>query len=1293
MRTKNNPYKLCTSDKRPIRRMSPKKSPKRTGTPKVMKIDNVKTESHSPLAASSTSVDDAQLYACYQCDNVYVGCEPLIQHQKDAHKNGPIFLLPQRVVEVMGTKDVETIVDAFGDRLNILDDGTGCHGRVMLSVDVSGDDEWVTVNESLSDGTVAEDTPMKVTRTGSGNIRRTRKSKKMPDKRERSTSGKAVLRKSGGKMEDWKSSPENVGHVEDGSSVSPHSQARAGDSLRRSKAGSKTVRVKPSRKQHILKVKLKLTKSSRQKKAGSPRAARLPENLKKYVCWGCGVSYDEQYDLAQHKPMCRSRTQPSVVQDATPEAKHSLPVIGTITEMPARLAVSAGSRRRSLPGLSCQHCGEWYMNRIQLHRHKSLCKREGAGEPRFKCSGCSQAFALRYDQCMHVLNHCPSVLDDITGPNSFVLRKLRNIQEQTERERMHSQSSTACNDSQVSSANKLFCYDCASHVSVKHFREHKLECYAKTRIMLTCLDCCKHFATRLEMNEHKRTKHVNAGSRGVTLCACGVVFKTNSDFLKHLKDNPSHCLSHNVGPAKASDCMSRSNGIQDILDAAEGIVSSKKDTDTSKVAAKSAQADVASFVTSVPSEKGKVCRVQVHTSAEGNAITNVTVQFQGQEPGTDSCASESVPVPTSNHVVGGRKPHQSTKKAMESSVGQTRIALPVVQDSENNPLAALGLVRRPFATGNTKSNKSTNDTPAMQRGLAAVTSTPRQSSPTNKHSVGRTPNIQKVMLPGRKIGYLVPVSKTMNKHAAMAEAKQLLKRFSPQTQQESPLVGSERAVTLTSNDRNNTRMTGILQEAKQVSTSCVPESPNSASATRMSMLGIPPSLKAKSQTTMLGKATPQMAIPTQATPKSQTTTAQKLTPKRGVSRTAAEAQSHGSQEAATRYVTRMTLTQKSHSKTPETQKNHLQTSASGSPTNTPKCESPENKVNPHKYTLTPPAAKGSPVEQPKPVPETIVLRKLPPRTMARSSTLKANLLVQQHRGSTVLSVGDIVADACARVMGDKKRRDHFSASGRDISETALKRKRCEKTGGDVDDSMNVSSAKRICPTVPKSRSVGSNKPVNGEVVVVGTLRSSGSREDTHVTATMVGTARDDVLGTRAAVSRSLQMRTVKLGHTMDHDVARKTRSTSHLGCSPDDDDVIPRVSPRSSPSKEVPLNRKSHQCKTTVQSMTPRNMPHVKNVASTPSVFAGDPVSQSSPPKPHHPVGLMLIAPVNTDTIRCIRCDVTFTRVREITAHRCDGRPVSVIVQAELKLGSPDGFHSPHGGSTIKLERQGDGAQ
>ena len=1329
MRTKNNPYKLCRSDKRPVRRMSPKKSPKKTGTPKMM--------SQSPPSAS-TSADNTQLYACYQCDNVYAGTEPLIRHQKDTHKNGPIFLLPQRVVEVMGTKDVAKIVEAFGDRLNILDDGTGCHGRVMLSVDVSDDDEWVTVNEGVSDSdvTMGEDTTIKG--TGSGNTRRKRKSKKMSDKKERNASG-TPKRKSGKKMEDTKSA-ENVGHVEDDSAVSPHGKAKGGESG--SKAGSKTVRVKPSRKQHILKVELKLTNSSTQKTA-SPRA-KLSQNLKKYVCWGCGVSYDEQYDIAQHRANCRGRTQPSC-SDATPEGKHLQTVIGTVTELPSRLSVSAGSRRRSLPGLSCQHCGEWYMNRIQLQRHKSLCKREGADVLGFKCSGCSQAFALRYDQCMHVLNHCPSVLDDITGPNSFVLRKLRNIQEQTERERMNSQSSTSCNDNQMASANTLFCYDCGSHVSVQHFREHKLECYAKTRIMLTCLDCCKHFATRLELNEHKRTKH--AGGRTMS-CACGVVFKATSDFLQHLKDNPNHCLSRKVAPAKASDCVSST---KDILDAAERAVNSMKDADARKVAA---HADVASFVTSIPSEKGKVCHVQVHTSAEGNAITNVTVQFQGQEPTTDDCASESVPVPTGNHVVGGQKPNQSMKKATDMS----HIALPVVKESENNPLAALGLVRRPVlptAAVNTQSNKSTNDISAWQRGLAAITSTPRQSSPANKHSIGRMHNIKKVILPGRKIGYLVPVSKTMNQQAAMAEAKQLLKRFSPQTQQKSPLVGSERAVTLASNDRDNTRMTSVLQEAKQVS--CVPEPPNSASATRVSTLSTPPLLKTKSQTTMLGKATPPMAIPKSqaATPKSQITTVQKLTPKRGVAHTATKAQSHGSEEAATR----TTSTQKSHSQTPEGQKNSPQTSAlshaatmvSASPTNTPKSESPAKKVNQPKYTLTP---KGLPVElrydQPKPVPETIVLRKLPPRTMARSSASKANLLQQQHRGSTVLSVGDIVADACAKVMGNKKRGgkvmsgvaassscDSFSA--RDSTETArlsLKRKRTEKTeGGDVDDSTNVSGAKRMC--VIKSHYVGSNKPGNGAAVVVGTPRSRVSREDIRVTATTAGTATDDVLGT--SVSRSLPTRSTKSVHVVDHDAARKTRSSSQVGC-PSDDDAIPWLSPLSSPTKEVPLNGKSQttsQCKTTTQSTTPRKTPHVKDVASTPSVCAGiprlspplssptkevplngksqptsqckttvqsmtkvkdaastpsgDPDSQSSAPKPraNHPAGLMLIAPVNMDMIRCIRCDATFTRVREITAHRCDGRPVSVIVQAELKLGSPDGFHSPRGGSMMKLEQQG----
>jgi len=60
----------------------------------------------------------------------------------------------------------------------------------------------------------------------------------------------------------------------------------------------------------------------------------------------------------------------------------------------------------------------------------------------------------------------------------------------------------------------------------------------------------------------------------------------------------------------------------------------------------------------------------------------------------------------------------------------------------------------------------------------------------------------------------------------------------------------------------------------------------------------------------------------------------------------------------------------------------------------------------------------------------------------------------------------------------------------------------------------------------------------------------------------------------------------------------------------------------------------------------------------------------------------MLIAPVNNDTVRCIRCETTFTRVRDITAHECDGRPVSVIVQAELKIGG-HGRYPPCGNLTV----------
>lgn len=1319
MRTKNNPYKLHRGNKQQIGRVSPKKSPKKTSMQNLIKADKTRRDSGSPQTASTPDIP--QLYACYQCDNIYVGSEPLIRHQKEAHKDGPIFLLPQKVIEVMGTKDVKQIVDAFGDRLNILDNGKGCHGRVMLSVDVNDINEWVDDSASDVDVTLDQDSVTKVDETSSDNVHQKNASKTRLDKRDQSASAtdtklaKAVevLKKSGvkrgrkHKKEDGKSSPK-VSHAEEGKVLSPHDKARDADASSRTKVKPKTGAVKPFRKQHILKVKLRLNKTSRKKKTGSRTKLDLGKssrNLKKYVCWGCGVSYDQQSDLAQHKASCRMRSLSGleVIQGTTREVQHKKTVIGTLTEMQAPAApLSALTRRRQLPGLSCLYCGEWYMNCVQLDRHKKLCMNKGTDERRFKCSGCSQVFSLRYDQCMHLLNHCPSVLDDITGPNAFVLSKLRNIQEQTERERVQSSAVEAMESGLVPSTNTLFCYDCARHVDVKNFRDHKLECCAKPHAMLTCLDCCERFATRLEMNEHKRRKHLYHFQ--ATSCTCGEAFKKNSDFLQHLKDNPSHCLSPIVGPKLANTPNSPSSAYQDTLDIAEGM-ESKPNTDTS-VDCSAAQADVASFMTSVPSEKGKVCHVQVHTSAEGNAITNVTVQFQGQSldinvPGTDVCAPATTKhapasVPASRDVAEGRRKSKKEETEMPPA-SPHRTALPTARSSDTNPLAALGLVRRisfPATTSKGQPTQTTADTTALQPGLDAVTrsqpvtadkpgtSTPCQLKPKQNSVVNRVHQIKKVMLPGMKIGYLVPVSKTMNEQAAMAEAKKLLQTMNPRMQQKST-NGSECAITPSSTKENGATATSVSQETKQAS-----------------LVDTPATLKSASQLATTQKQTPQ--IPTSHTAAVQAP---------GTHASGA----HG--ETSRKSATRTRSAQGSPLQTPERQKPAPQTpSQSATLASAPRKKTPQTsagksespalhakKVDPHKTAPPQPAANRTSVEpvsaQQKPVPETVVLRH--PSGAATTPT------------SNMSKAADVVAGACKKATGSNKREgkstdlvvhsancDSLAADGHDVAgktRQAPKRKRNENAERDnLDDSSSAPGPKRSRPSVSTSRCGGTDKRLNVDTVdkaatAVNTKSGSRNREENGVTVTnatraaKAGVARDVATGKRAAASRSLPTRVTKSAVIVADDVARTTRSASSL----------------PSPTKEVATSAKSQP---TARSKTkphtpipsPRRIPTAEDAASTSGAcvrHVENAGSRSSAQQPQRPTGLMLIAPVNTDTVRCIRCEAKFTRVRDITAHECDGRPVSVIVQAELKLGARSGYGgfasrgsiSENGGG-IKLE-------
>ena len=1244
MRTKNNPYKLYTGNRQQIGSVSPKKSPKKPSMQNLTKADKAMRDNGSPQK-TSTSVSrqlypcclckitfagrelllnhqkevhqNGPLYACYQCDGIFVGSDPLIRHQKQAHKEGPLFILPQKVVDVMGTKDVEQIVKAYGERLTILDAG-GCHGRVMLSIDVDDVDECIPdVNMAMD-----HDSYTKVAEASNGDFHQKPKSKNMmymgtamanATALERAVEvlKKDVKRSCKQNARTMKMASNGQHNGKDGRVVFAQSEVKDSDSINKTKVKQKTVAGKPLKKQHILKVKLR-TKAVANKKKKS-------QNTKKYVCWGCGMSYDEQIDFAGHQAVCRKLLgQFEVMQGRNAKTILEKTIIGTITETEEPQApLSALIRRRKLPGLSCVFCGEWYMYRFQLDRHKKVCKQLNSERHQFRCSGCKESFSLRYDQCMHILNHCPSVLDDVSASNTFVLSKLRSIQEQTEKERMESSTSATSDGGNVPTASTLFCYDCASHIDVKLFREHKLECGAKPPVAMTCLDCCERFPTRLEMNEHKRQNHTYRAR--LPLCTCGIVFKKNSDFLQHRKDNPSHCLATSFVPTQTARTPGpSSSACQDIPDIAE-----RMNTSVDKVDASSPQA---SFVTSVPSEKGKLCRVQVHTSAEGNAITNVTVQFQGQSldvgiPGIDTCtpataAHTPAPVPTSRSVaeirqsVEARQRRHAKKGKPEPPVKKCGIASP----ADTNPLTALGLVRRSSLPSiPSQANTPTSGTTTVQTGQTAAprtqslpddkptTTTPRQS---RRKRINHGPVIKKVMLPGMKIGYLVPVSKTTNQQAAVAEAKELLQKIKPRT--------------------NNGATTKVSEEHK-------PTSSGDTSAATASK-----SIKSASP------------APTSATPNANTemSPVQKQTLQTHASRTPA-VQPQATFESPIEFAKTHTSAQESHALKPEPPKPAAspQSSAVTSP---PRKKLPQTcaDISESSAEMGEPAAVRISVEpasvQTKPAYQKAALRKPSNATTEKAKQSSSRKKTPQTSADKSESSAEKLEEAAARTSaGQTKvapqkpvlRKPASATTDKAIEKQKQAPKRKRNENAELDDSSNEPSAKKLRPTGSKSAKAVVTPGDRGRDVV----------------------AKDVVTAKRAAVGRSQQS-----------SPSRHTKSA--------------RSSP--SPTQDVASSVKSQP---TARSKT---TPPSKDTVSTTragvrhSDSASSPSSTLKPDLAQRPRGLMLIAPVNNDTVRCIRCETTFTRVRDITAHECDGRPVSVIVQAELKIGG-HGRYPPCGNLTV----------
>ena len=1266
MRTKNNPYKLYTGNRQQIGSVSPKKSPKKPSMQNSTKADKAMRDNGSPQK-TPTSVSrqlypcclckitfagrelllnhqkevhqNGPLYACYQCDGIFVGSDPLIRHQKQAHKEGPLFILPQKVVDVMGTKDVEQIVEAYGERLTILDAG-GCHGRVMLSIDVDDVDEYKPdVNMAMD-----HDSYTKVAEASNGDFHRKPKNKNMmymgtamanATALERAVEvlKKDVKRSCKQKARTMKMASNGQHNGKDGRLVFGQSEVKESDSINRTKVKQKTVAGKPLKKQHILKVKLR-TKAAASKKKKS-------QTTKKYVCWGCGVSYDAQIEFAGHQAVCKkSLGQFEVLQGRNAKTILEKTIIGTITETEEPQApLSALIRRRKLPGLSCVFCGEWYMYRFQLDRHKKVCKQLNSERHQFRCSGCKESFSLRYDQCMHILNHCPSVLDDVSASNTFVLSKLRSIQEQTEKERMESSTSATSDGANVPTASTLFCYDCASHIDVKLFREHKLECGAKPPVAMTCLDCCERFPTRLEMNEHKRQNHTYRTR--LPLCTCGIVFKKNSDFLQHRKDNPSHCLATSFGPTQTARTPGPSSSArQDVPDTAE-----RMDTSVDKVDASSPQA---SFVTSVPSEKGKLCRVQVHTSAEGNAITNVTVQFQGQSldlgvPGVGTCAPATAahtpaPVPTSRSVaeirqsVEARQRRHTKKDKPEPPVTKCGIASP----ADTNPLTALGLVRRTSLPSiPSQANTPTSGTKTVQTGEAAAlraqslpddkptTTTPRQS---RRKRINHGPVIKKVMLPGMKIGYLVPVSKTTNQQAAVAEAKELLQKIKPRT--------------------NNAATSKVSEEHK-------PTSSGDTSATTASN-----SIKAASP------------VPTSATPKAnpEMSPVQKQTPQTHASRTPA-VQPQGTFESA----------QESHALKPEPPK-PTASPQSSTVTSPPRKKLPQTSadISESSAEMGEPAAVRTSVEpasvQTKPASQKPGLRKPSNATTEKAKQSSSRKKTPQTSADKSESSAEKLEQAAARTSAGQTKvapqklalRKLPSATTDKVrpiekQKQAPKRKRNENA--ELDDSSNEPNAKRLRPTGPVSR--GSDR-----------RRDGGAQDKSAKAVVTPGDRGPDVIAKDIAPAKR-----AAVGRSQQSSPSRHTKSARTSPCHAED--VASSVT-----SQPAARSKTTSPSKDTV-STTRAGVRHSDSASSPPSTL--------KPDLAQRPRGLMLIAPVNNDMVRCIRCETTFTRVRDITAHECDGRPVSVIVQAELKIGGP-GRYPPCGnlnvnGNGVKEEPETDEGQ